>query len=701
MTGELILEIGTEEIPALFLSKAKKDLQSLLKSELENSSLDFNKIETFSTPRRIVAYITGLSDHQKDRVTENFGPPKRIAFDESGKPSKAALGFAKSQNVSIDDVEIKNRDNGEFLCVKKEIKGEKTSELLKNILPKVIKSLHFNKTMRWGDIETSFVRPIRWLGATFLGKRIQFSIENIKSSDISYGHRFTSKKPFKFKNWKDYTTSLEKNNVVLDPVKRKNIIEKEINKIAKKIGGKIQDDPVLIETVINIVEHPTVLIGQFEEKYLKLPKEVLISVMKNHQKYFPVYNSSSELLPYFIFVCGTPVKDTNVVVRGNERVIRARFNDAEFFFAEDSRKKLSEHFDDLKNMVYLSQIGSYFEKASRMEKISHIIASELSLEKEKTDLAKAALLSKCDLATQMVFEFAELQGTMGKYYAIISGEKKNVANAIEEHYMPLTRDGELPQSLIGSLLSITEKIDNITSCFIAGLIPTGSADPYAFRRQAIGIIRIVLKNKLNLNLEEIITKSVKLTINSLDKGKNKLDNSSAEEIKENIINFIAERFKNFLIEEGYSVNVIDSVLSTGFNNIVDCYNRIKAIEKFKKQKDFEELALAFKRVVNIAKDTPSAKINVKLFKDSSEKNLFKTFTDIKKKSEKYFEGNNLTKESDYIKALNSIKTLKKPVDDFFDSVMVMDKDEKLKNNRLAILRDIKELFFKISDFSKI
>jgi len=701
MTGELILEIGTEEIPALFLSKTKKDLQSLLKSELENSSLDFNKIETFSTPRRIVAYITGLSDHQKDRVTENFGPPKRIAFDESGKPSKAALGFAKSQNVSIDDVEIKNRDNGEFLCVKKEIKGEKTSELLKNILPKVIKSLHFNKTMRWGDIETSFVRPIRWLGATFLGKRIQFSIENIKSSDISYGHRFTSKKPFKFKNWKDYTTSLEKNNVVLDPVRRKDIIEKEINKIAKRIGGKIQDDPVLIETVINIVEHPTVLIGQFEEKYLKLPKEVLISVMKNHQKYFPVYNSSSELLPYFIFVCGTPVKDTNVVVRGNERVIRARFNDAEFFFAEDSRKKLSERLDDLKNMVYLSQIGSYFEKASRMEKISHIIASELSLEKEKTDLAKAALLSKCDLATQMVFEFAELQGTMGKYYAIISGEKKNVANAIEEHYMPLTRDGELPQSLIGSLLSITEKIDNITSCFIAGLIPTGSADPYALRRQAIGIIRIVLKNNLNLNLEKIITKSVNLTINSLDKGKNKLDNSSAGEIKENIINFLAERFKNLLIEEGYSVNVIDSVLSTGFNNIVDCYNRIKAVEKFKKQKDFEELAVAFKRVVNIAKDTPSAQINVKLFKDSSEKNLFKTFTDIKKKSEKYFEGNNLTKESDYIKALNSIKTLKKPVDEFFDSVMVMDKDEKLKNNRLALLRDIKELFFKISDFSKI
>jgi len=701
MTGELIFEIGTEEIPALFLKKANADLLSLLTKEFEIYSLEFDKIETYSTPRRLVAHITGLPDSQKDRVIVNFGPPKKIAFDESGRPSKAALGFAKSQNTNIDDVDIVSRDNGEFLCVKKELKGEKTSELLKNILPKVINSLHFNKTMRWGDVETSFVRPIRWLGAVFQGKKIAFRIENIKSSDFTFGHRFTSKKPLKYKDWKTFSGSLEKNNVVLDPNKRKEIIENEIKILAKKVNGKIEDDPGLIETVINIVEHPTVLIGQFEEKFLKLPKEVLISVMKNHQKYFPVYNSKNKLMPYFIFVCGTPVKDGSVVVKGNERVIRARFNDAEFFYAEDSRVKLSEHLDDLKNMIYLSQIGTYFEKVKRMGEISKALVKELGLEKEKDDLKRAALLSKCDLATQMVFEFPELQGTMGNYYAIISGEEKAVSNAIEEHYMPLTRDGELPLTTTGSLLSITEKIDNITSCFIAGLIPTGSADPYALRRQAIGIIRIVINNNFNLNLKRIVGNSVNTTTKSLDNKKKKDIDISNSEIKNSIISFMADRFKNILVDEGYTNTVIDSVLSTGFVNIVDSFGRIKAVEKFKKQKDFEELAVAFKRVVNIAKDTPKTKLNIKLFKDSSEKKLYKTYSEISKGTEKYFEGKRLNSESDYVKALNSIKTLKKPVDDFFDSVMVMDKNEKIKNNRLALLGKIKELFFQVSDFSKI
>jgi len=701
MTGELTFEIGTEEIPALFLKKANADLLSLLTKEFEINSLEFDKIETFSTPRRLVAHVTGLPDSQQDRVIENFGPPKRIAFDESGKPSKAALGFAKSQNINFNDVEIVSRDNGEFLCVRKELKGEKTSTLLKDILPKVINSLHFNKSMRWGDLDTSFVRPIRWLGAVFNGKTVPYSFENINSSDVTYGHRFTSKKPLKFKDWKTFAGNLEKNNVVLDPAKRKEIIEKEIRSIAKKTGGKIEEDAGLIETVINIVEHPTVLIGQFEEKFLKLPKEVLISVMKNHQKYFPVYNSKGGLMPYFIFVCGTPVKDGSVVAKGNERVIRARFNDAEFFYSEDSGKKLSDHLDDLKNMVYLSQIGTYFEKVKRMEEISKSLVAELSLEKEKTDLVKAASLSKCDLATQMVFEFPELQGTMGNYYAITSGENKSVANAIEEHYMPLTRDGELPGTVTGSLLSLTEKLDNITSCFIAGLIPTGSADPYALRRQAIGIIRIVIKNKFNLNLAMIVERSVGITVKSLDKEKKKNIDVSNNETGSSIISFIADRFKNFLIEEGYTNTVIDSVISTGFNNIIEAYNKIKAVEKFSKQKEFEELAVTFKRVVNIAKEKPAAKMNTKLFNDSSEKNLYKTFSEIKKKTETFLKPGNITKDSDYIKALNLIKTLKKPVDDFFDSVMVMDKDEKIKNNRLALLSEIKELFFHISDFSKI
>lgn len=692
MTGELIFEIGTEEIPALFLSKARTDLGALLKSEFENSSLEFDKIDTFSTPRRLVAHVTGLPDSQKDRVIVNFGPPKKIAFEESGRPSKAALGFAKSQNTNIDDVDIVSRDNGEFLCVKKALKGEKTSELLKNILPKVINSLHFNKTMRWGDIETSFVRPIRWLGAVFQGKKIAFRIENIKSSDFTFGHRFTSRKPLKYKDWKTFSGVLEKNNVVLDPNKRKEIIENEIKILAKKVNGKIEDDPGLIETVINIVEHPTVLIGQFEEKFLKLPKEVLISVMKNHQKYFPVYNSKNKLMPYFIFVCGTPVKDGSVVVKGNERVIRARFNDAEFFWREDLKSPLEDNLKKLESMVFLSQVGNYLEKTLRLEELSAELVKNCGISNKKTtnDLKRSARLSKADLVSQMVFEFAELQGIIGKYYANESGENKEVAAAIEEHYMPTGREGSLPGSDTGTLLSITDKIDNITSCFSVGLKPTGSTDPYALRRQAIGIIQIVLNNELNLDLENIFNKAVKLV-----PGKN------AEGIRNEIIAFLAERFKNFLIDEGYTNTVIDSVISTGFKNIIEAYNKIKAVEKFSKQKEFEELAVTFKRVVNIAKEKPAAKLNTKLFKDRSEINLYKTFSEIKKNTETFFKPGNITKDTDYIKALNLIKTLKNPVDDFFDSVMVMDKNEKIKNNRLALLGDIKELFFHISDFSKI
>ncbi|MGI9554114.1 MAG: glycine--tRNA ligase subunit beta [Thermodesulfobacteriota bacterium] len=701
MTGELILEIGTEEIPALFLRKAGEDLKASVQKEFSSNSLEFDDLQTYFTPRRLVVYVKGLNDSQKDKLTENFGPPKRIAFDEKGKPTKAAIGFAKSQNVDIKNVEVARRDNGEFLCVRNKVKGKKTRDVLKEILPKLITSIPFRKSMRWGDGTTTFARPIRWIAAVYNGTTIPFAIENVRSSNSTYGHRFTSKKAIRIKDFKQYLTNLDKNNVVLDSEKRKEIIVKDINKIAKKVKGKIHEDPELMETVINIVEHPTVLIGEFEKKFLKLPEEVLISVMKNHQKYFPLYSAGNKLLSYFIFVCGTPVKNSKVVIRGNERVIRARFNDAEFFYAEDSRRKLSGFLDELKSMVYLSQIGNYYEKVKRLEKNAKVLSTELNLKDEK-DLVRAAGLAKADLATQMVFEFSELQGIMGNYYSAILGEKKEVSTAIEEHYMPLTRDGNLPETNLGSLLSIVDKVDNITSCFIAGLIPTGSADPYALRRQAIGIIKIVLERNLNISLGDLFSKSVKLTLDSLDKDRKKQIDSSPGDIVEKIIGFISERFKNVMIDEGYSGNIIDSVISTGFDNIIYCNNKIKALQKFHSEKEFEELSIAFKRVCNIAKDKPEKPLSTKLFSDRSETALYNEFNKIKKSTSKYFEQNSeITSEGDYIKALSSIKKLKKPIDNFFDSVMVMDKDEKIKNNRLALLNEIKELFFQISDFSKI
>ncbi|MCY3826128.1 MAG: glycine--tRNA ligase subunit beta [Candidatus Dadabacteria bacterium] len=696
MEKELILEIGTEEIPALFLEKAREDLGNILSGELRDKGIEFEEMEIFYTPRRLSARVSGLERKQKDRTTENFGPPKRIAFDEDGKPTKAAAGFARSQKVDVEELVIAKRDTGEFLCVRKTVKGKKTSSVLKEILPRVISSVPFRKSMRWGDGKLTFARPIRWIAALYDGKPVKFSVENIKSSDRSFGHRFTSPKPFRVTSWGNYLKTLEKNNVVADPERRKKIIRRDTEAAAKKIGGTIKEDSELLETVVNLVEHPTVLVGEFEEKYLRLPEEVLISVMKNHQKYFPVYSEKTgKLLPCFIFVCGTPVKDKQVIIRGNERVIRARLNDAEFFFSEDTKKSLSAYTEDLESMVFLSDIGTYREKVERMRMLAADIFAS-------SDLERAAELSKSDLATQMVFEFAELQGVMGKYYSLVSKEKKAVANAIEEQYMPLTRTGELPRTKTGALLSIVDKTDNICSSFIADLAPTGSSDPYALRRQTLGIIRIAIEKKLDISLSTLLERGVRLVLDSMDAQKARDGKLSEEELKVNILAFFSERFRNLMTESGYERNVVESVISAGFDNPLDAYRRINALEKFAKRKDFEALATGFKRVFNIAKTRPSSPLDKKLFKRKEEKDLHRAFTKTQTAVlKKLADSEKAARQSDYLKALESIKTLSAPIDRFFDAVMVMDKNKKIRDNRLALLNEIKDLFFMIADFSKI
>ena len=688
MKNELVLEIGTEEIPALFLEESSSNLHKIIRQEFEKNSLSFGNVETFYTPRRLTTKVSNLLPDQKERTIENFGPPKRIAFDSQGKPTKAALGFAKSQGVDVRQLDVVERDKGEFLAFRKKTKGEKTDKVLKNLLPEIINSIHFRKSMRWGYGNITFARPIRWIMCIYGGKKLEFKLENLRSDSKSYGHRFSSQKPFSPKNWNNYITQLKKRDVYLDQSERKKFIEENIDKLASKLGGFVEKDEELLETVANLVEYPVVLHGTFERKFLKLPKEVLTSVMKNHQKYFPLFSKSNKILPYFIFVCGTRVKHNETVIKGNERVIRARFNDAEFFFEEDSKQTLEKKLDELKTMVFLSRIGSYYEKTKRLEKLSYQITKLCRKNNLEKDLKEAALLSKYDLTTKMVFELPELQGIMGKYYSLHHGVGKNIAFSIEEHYMPTGREAGLPTTELGSLLSIVDKIDNICSCFTADLRPTSTADPYALRRQAIGIIQIVIKNNLDFDLYNLLDFALKCI-------------EPRSESNEEIIKFFSERFKNLMLDEGYSNNVIDSVLSTGFNNIVDSCNRIKAVEEFKKQKDFDELALAFKRVVNIAKDKPKVKLNTKLFKDESETKLYRSLKNIERKIDKYLHNESLTTTGDYVKALNAIKTLKKPIDNFFDSVLVMDKDEKLRNNRLALLNEVKNLFFQISDFSKV
>lgn len=693
MAKELILEIGTEEIPAGFLDYAIADLCSLAKKALDGNALSYESIDSYGTPRRLTLRIQGLPDKQEDRTEEAFGPPVKIAYDEKGNPTKPALGFAKAQGVNINELTTVKRDRGDFLAFKKEIKGEKTNKILIEILPELILSLPFRKSMKWGDGDITFVRPLKWILALFGGKTISFNLENLKSSNKSYGHRFMQPKGFKVTNWDDYIEGLEQGYVLLDQTKRRDTISDEIAQLADKLGGFIPEDSDLLETVSNLVETPVVLKGNFEEEFLTLPNEVLISVMKNHQKYFAVFSKSNKdkLLPHFIFVCGTPVKDNDVVSKGNERVIRARFTDARFFYNEDKSAPLWDKLENLKGMVYLSDVGSYYDKTDRLKTLANELGNNLGFENNTRHIIRAASLSKADLATQMVFEFPELQGIMGKYYAETSGETSEVAKAIEEHYMPTGRDGDLPETDYGSVLSIVDKIDNISSCFISGLIPTGTSDPYALRRKAIGIINIVLNKNFHLSLTESFQVGLKSIIDQTDNKYSK----ALDETLDKIMGFMIERFRQLMIAEGYAQDVVEAVVSVEFDDILNSKRKIEALTEFRKATDFETLGAAFKRVVNIVKDHTGNEVLSEHFVETAEESLHNSLSNVRGKVEAKILDKN------YLDSLLIMQELKEPVDKFFDNVMVMDEDPKIKENRLTMLAEIKNLFFKIADFSKL
>lgn len=692
MGKELILEIGTEEIPAGFMRDAIDNLSEIASRELAGNALSYGNISSFGTPRRLTLRVTNLSAKQEDQSRESYGPPVRIAFDEKGNPTNATIGFAKSQGVDVSELVTVKRDRGEFLAAVKKIKGQKTETLLKEILPGIITGLPFRKSMKWGDGETVFARPIRWILAVYGGKTIHFDIEKVKSSSKSRGHRFMNPKPFTVSGWEDYTKGLEKGYVMLDQEKRKSLIEKGIDELAGKIGGTALKDEELLETVTYLVEYPVVLKGDFEEGFLELPKEVLISVMKNHQKYFPVFSRSSDgkLLHHFIFVAGTKAKDSKVVVKGNERVIRARFTDARFFYDEDRSTPLAEKNKKLKGMVFLSDLGTYHDKTERLKELAKEIGQGLGLE-SLTDVIRAAELSKADLATQMVFEFPELQGIMGRYYALLSGEKKEVARAIEEQYKPTSREGDLPATDLGSVISIADKIDTISACFISGLAPTGTSDPYALRRQAIGIINIILEKNYHLNINELFRASIGTILNQTG-GK---FSQPQDDILAEITGFIKERFRNIMISDGFPQDVVEAVISARFDDIVEVKRKIEALSEFRREPDFDSLGIAFKRVVNIVKGQPRDEVNEGLLIEPVEKELFSSFTETREKV-----GRKIT-DRNYSESLSVMKKLKEPVDKFFDNVLVMDENPELRKNRLSMLWEIRDLFFKIADFSKL
>ena len=684
--SELLLEIGTEEIPSGFIPRALGEMKALLGKEFQTYRLAFKEIRSMGTPRRLVLTATGVTPVQEGRVIEVIGPGKSIAFDKQGQPTKAALGFAKGQGIAVEQLKIVKTDKGEYVCARREEQGQETIHLLPTLLPRLISSLSFPKSMRWMDLENSFARPIHWILCLFDGKVVPLQVGNISSGNLSRGHRFMAPGSFQVKDLPDYLRRLKNSFVILNPEERKEFILTEINKAADEVFGHLLSDPDLLEIVTFLVEYPVSIRGSFSKEFLSLPREVLISAMREHQRYFSIVDAEGNLLPYFVTVSNTKPKDLNVVARGNERVLHARLSDAKFFFMEDQKIPLIQRLEGLKKVVFHSKLGTSYEKVMRLSRLADFLIGSVAPEQRQT-VERASLLCKGDLITGMVGEFPSLQGIMGQVYARLSGEKEEAALAIFEHYLPTTAGGPLPSSHPGAVLSIADKLDTIVGCFGMGLVPTGTADPYALRRQTLGIIHIILEKKYSLSLSTLLERSIALLAEKIERP--------PQEIKANVLEFFKGRMQNLLHSQGLSPDVIDAALAVGFDDLVDLRERAKALHDLKQVPDFEPLAIAFKRVVNISKAHIPGEVDTGQFENSCEQALFEAYGEIGKKAEeKIF-------RKDYPSALKELSFLRGPVDEFFNGVLVMAEDEKIRNNRLSLLRKIAALFFKIGDFSKI
>jgi glycyl-tRNA synthetase beta chain len=686
MAKELLLEIGTEEIPAAFLPKALKDIERFVKKDFSENRIRHGAITTMGTPRRLVLCVREIAEKQDDQIIEKMGPATRAAFDDEGNPTKAALGFARGQGLEVSELETVTNDKGEYLCARKTVIGEETKALLASTLPRLITSIPFRKSMRWMNLELRFARPIHWILALFGGEVVSFKLENVTSGTQSLGHRFMSPEFFEVKDFEDYLKKTREHFIIADPEERKRIIIEEARKAAHNVAGEVLENDDLLDEVTFLVEYPSVVCGNFDREYLDLPKEVLTTSMIKHQKYFPVTDGEGKLLPHFITVNNTVARDPSVVARGNEKVIRARLADAQFFFEEDRKTPLENHLEDLKDVVFHSTLGTSYEKVMQFRELTLYITETLNLPIKDT-VDRAALLAKADLETQMVYEFTELQGVMGREYALIQGEDPIVAKAIYEHYLPIAAGGDLPETDEGAIVSIADKMDTIAGFFGINLIPTGTADPFALRRQALGIINIILNRNYPLNLDALIDKSISILGEKLQRN--------PEETKADVLDFFRGRFENQLISQGHPYDVVNAVLALGLSDIVQSLRKIEAMEDFKGHPDYEPLAVAFKRVVNILKGFEGGAVDTAHFQEKEEENLYSAFCEIKEKVGTYIG------EEKYNEALSEVARLRKPVDAFFDTVLVMSKEETVKFNRLSLLEELKTLFYGIADFSKI
>ncbi len=711
MAKDLLFEIGCEELPASFVRPALADMARVFTERAKEARLAHGELRTWGTPRRLALLVKDVAESQEDLSTEVLGPPVKVAFDAEGKPTAVAEKWAAGQNVKVDALERKETPKGQYVYIDRHEKGQKADKVLPELLLGVLKGIALPKSMRWGWEEEGFLRPVQWMVALHGSKALKLQYADVKSGNTTRGHRFLSKKPIKLDDPARYLEALAEGHVVADQEKRKELVRGEVEAQAREVGGSVLEDPELLETVTFLVEQPTGIWGSFDREFLDLPPEVLVSEARGHQKYFSVKGADGKLMPNFVAVSNMPVKDKAIARAGYERVLRARLSDARFFFTEDQKRPLASRVDDLKRVVFQEKLGTSYEKMERFRSLAVWLAEHVGVgaptdtsinheieaavdpaagEKQKLSqvVARAAYLCKADLVTGMVGEFPELQGVMGREYTKGS-EDPEVSLAIYEHYLPRGATDVLPSRDAGALVGIADRLDTLVGIFGIGRKPTGAADPFGLRRACIAIINLILGRGYRMSLSAAIDKALDL----LGPKVPQRDKTRAD-----VLDFIRGRLEN-LWAENHRKDVVDAVLAAGFDDIVDARTRLEAMSAIVGQADFEPLAVTFKRVVNIiekqAKGLAGREVDPAVLQEPPEQALFEAFQAARGRVEQSI------RSSDYPAALREITALKPAVDHFFDKVLVMAEDPKVKENRLALLLSIGKLFGGIANFARI
>ncbi len=680
----LLVELGTEELPPKALKKLAIAFADSIEKDLKKDDVDFENVTWYAAPRRLAVIVGKVAHQQRDKVVEKRGPAVSVAYKD-GQPTPAALGWAKSNAITIDQAEVVKTDKGEWLYFKSSIKGKNIEEIIGPVLNNAVKSLPVPKMMHWGATRYEFVRPVHTLCVLFGSELLDLEMFGVKSSRTIRGHRFMGQPQLEINSADEYLEKLEKEGcVIADYNRRYEMIKSSIVKQATDLGGTADLDESLLNEVTSLVEWPSVLTAKFEEKFLEVPPEALVYTMKGDQKYFPVYSPNGKLLPNFIFVSNIDSKDKEKVIAGNEKVVRPRLSDAEFFFNTDKKRSLASRLDSLADVVFQKQLGSLKERAERISALAGYIAGKIGANEELAE--RAGLLSKCDLMTNMVMEFTDTQGVMGMHYARHDGENEEVALSLFEQYLPRFAGDKIPSIDVSAAVSLADKFDTLVGIFGINLPPKGDKDPFGLRRASIGILRIIVEKHYNLDICEIIAKSKELYGSKLTNGN----------VQTDVFEYVLGRFKASYQDSGIKTEVVLSVLTRKPRSPYDFHQRVMAIKDFVNRPEAESLAAANKRVSNIlskVKETISLEVDQALLTDPAEKNLMDSIENCKRDID------TILADKKYDLVLDRLSKLKDPIDIFFEKVLVNDKDEKIRNNRLSLLNNLRNLFLQVADIS--